>query len=229
MKKTSLKTNTHNNYNAKNTNDNQKTPLSPTLKFLLEMGPLVVFFLANYKGEWLLKNVEIFKNFQKPIFPATAIFMVAIIIALSLSWILTRKIPLMPLISGVFVLVFGFLTLWLHNDTFIKMKPTIINSLFAIILFGGMFFKKPLLRYALDSTLKLDDLGWQKLTYRWAFFFVLLALLNEIVWRNFSDNVWTSFKVFGVMPLTVLFMLTQMPLILKHSQGLFTEKDNSNS
>ncbi|WP_273759083.1 septation protein A [Bartonella sp. ML70XJBT.G] len=227
MKKTSFKTNSHNNPNAKNTNDNQEAPFSPTLKFLLEMGPLIVFFLANYKGEWLINNIGLFKNFHKPIFPATAIFMVAIIIALGLSWILARKIPIMPLISGVFVLVFGFLTLWLHNDTFIKMKPTIINSLFAIILFGGMFFKKPFLRYALDSTLKLDDLGWQKLTYRWAFFFIFLALLNEIIWRNFSDNFWTSFKVFGVMPLTVVFMLTQMPLILKHSQGLFPEKDKT--
>ncbi|WP_273719673.1 MULTISPECIES: septation protein A [unclassified Bartonella] len=227
MKKTSLKTNSHNSPNGENTNDNQKASFSPTLKFLLEMGPLIVFFLANYKGEWLINNIGLFKNFHKPIFPATAIFMVAIIIALSLSWILARKIPIMPLISGIFVLVFGFLTLWLHNDTFIKMKPTIINSLFAVILFGGMFFKKPLLRYALDSTLKLDDLGWQKLTYRWAFFFIFLALLNEIIWRNFSDNFWTSFKVFGVMPLTVIFMLTQMPLILKHSQGLFPEKDKS--
>ncbi|WP_273756213.1 septation protein A [Bartonella sp. MM73XJBT] len=227
MKKTSLKTNSHNSPNAENTNDNQKASFSPTLKFLLEMGPLIVFFLANYKGEWLINNIGLFKNFHKPIFPATAIFMVAIIIALGLSWILARKIPIMPLISGIFVLVFGFLTLWLHNDTFIKMKPTIINSLFAVILFGGMFFKKPLLRYALDSTLKLDDLGWQKLTYRWAFFFIFLALLNEIIWRNFSDNFWTSFKVFGVMPLTVIFMLTQMPLILKHSQGLFPEKDKS--
>lgn len=227
MKKTSLKTNSHNNPNMGNTNDNQQVASSATLKFLLEMGPLIVFFLANYKGEWLINNVGLFKNFHKPIFPATAIFMVAIIIALGLSWVLTRKIPIMPLISGIFVLVFGFLTLWLHNDTFIKMKPTIINSLFAIILLGGMFFKKPLLRYALDSTLKLDELGWQKLTYRWAFFFIFLALLNEIIWRNFSDNFWTSFKVFGVMPLTVVFMLTQMPLILKHSQGLFPEKDKT--
>ncbi|WP_208442489.1 septation protein A, partial [Bartonella raoultii] len=203
MKQPLTNPNLHNN-SEKNMNNNKKTPLSPTFKFLLEMGPLVAFFFANYKGEWLIKNIELFQNFSKPIFPATAIFMVAIIISLSLSWILARQIPIMPLISGVFVLVFGFLTLWLHNDTFIKMKPTIINSLFAVILFGGMFFKKPLLRYALDSTLTLDDLGWQKLTYRWAFFFVFLALLNEIIWRNFSDNFWTSFKVFGVMPITVI-------------------------
>ncbi|WP_455466071.1 septation protein A [Bartonella sp. B39] len=229
MKKSSFRSNSYNNKNLKNINGNQKSDFSPTIKFLLEMGPLVVFFLANYKGEWLLNNIGLFKNFSKPIFPATAIFMVAIIVALSLSWILARKIPAMPLISGIFVIVFGFLTLWLHDDTFIKMKPTIINSLFALILFGGMCFKKPLLRYAFDSTLKLDDLGWQKLTYRWAFFFVFLALLNEAVWRNFSDNFWTSFKVFGVMPLTILFMLIQMPLILRHSQGLFTEGDKSDS
>ncbi|EJF79225.1 Intracellular septation protein [Candidatus Bartonella washoeensis] len=218
-----------NNTDSKNIEKHKKAALSPTLKFLLEIGPLIVFFLSNYKGEWLIKNIVFFKSFNKPIFPATAIFMVAIIIALSLSWILARKIPIMPLISGIFVLVFGFLTLWLHNDTFIKMKPTIINCLFALILFGGMFFKKPLLRYVFDSTLKLDDLGWQKLTYRWALFFVFLALLNEVVWRNFSDNFWTSFKVFGVMPITILFMLTQMPTILKHSKGFLTEEDKSDS
>ncbi|WP_317992484.1 septation protein A [Bartonella gliris] len=223
------KPNPSNNSDSENVDKNQREALSPTLKFVLEMGPLVVFFLANYKGEWLIKNIGFFKSFNKPIFPATAIFMVAIIIALILSWTLARKIPIMPLISGIFVIVFGFLTLWLHNDTFIKMKPTIINSLFALILFGGMFFKKPLLRYAFDSTLKLDDLGWEKLTYRWAFFFVFLALLNEVVWRNFSDNFWTSFKVFGVMPITILFMFTQMPTILKHSKDLLIEKDKSNS
>ena len=106
--------------------------MSPTLKLVLEMGPLVIFFFANYKGEWLLQNIALFKNFDKPIFPATAIFMVAIVVALAVSWLIARKIPIMPLISGVFVLIFGFLTLWLHNDTFIKMKPTIINSLFEI-------------------------------------------------------------------------------------------------
>ncbi|MBB5073733.1 intracellular septation protein [Bartonella callosciuri] len=229
MKKKFSESHSHKRPDSTNKDDNQKKSLSPTLKFFLEMGPLVVFFLANYRGEWLINNIGFFKNFNKPIFPATAIFMAAIIVALSLSWILARKIPIMPLISGIFVLVFGCLTLWLHNDTFIKMKPTIINIIFSLILFGGIFFKKPLLRYALDSALKLDDLGWHKLTYRWAFFFIFLALLNEIIWRNFSDDFWTSFKVFGVMPITVLFMTTQMPLIVKHSQGLFTEKDKSDS
>ncbi|WP_455477825.1 septation protein A [Bartonella sp. B10] len=209
--------------------NNQKSPPSSKFKFFLEMGPLVVFFLANYKGEWLINNIEIFKNFNKPIFPATAIFMVAIIIALSLSWIISRKIPIMPLISGIFVLVFGFLTLWFNNDTFIKMKPTIINILFSFILFIGLFFKKPLLRYVFDSTFILDDLGWQKLTYRWALFFIFLAFLNEVVWRNFSDNFWTSFKVFGVMPITIIFMFLQIPIIIKHSKNILTKEEKSDS
>ncbi|AQX20553.1 septation protein A [Bartonella sp. WD16.2] len=223
------KSSSSNNPNLKNTNNSQEISCSPTLKLLLEMGPLVVFFLANYKGQWLINNIGLFKSFNKPIFPATAVFMIAIIIALSLSWFIMRKVPIMPLISGIFVLVFGFLTLWLHNDTFIKMKPTIINSLFALILLGGLLFKKSLLRYAFDSTLKMNDIGWQKLTYRWAFFFVFLAILNEVIWRNFSDNFWASFKVFGVMSITVIFMLSQVTIIMKHSTNPLIKKDQSNS
>ncbi|WP_260480162.1 septation protein A [Bartonella quintana] len=221
--------NLSNNLDSKNIDDYQKPSLSPIFKFFLEMGPLVIFFLANYKGEWLINNIGFFKSFDKPIFPATAFFMVAILFTLSLSWFLIRKIPIMPLISGIFVLVFGFLTLLLHNDIFIKMKPTIINSLFALILFSGMFFKKPLLRYIFDSTFKLDDLGWQKLTHRWAFFFIFLAVLNEVIWRNFSDNFWTSFKVFGIIPITIFFMFTQMPIILKHSKDLLKEEEKFDS
>ncbi|ENN90758.1 septation protein A [Bartonella schoenbuchensis] len=222
------KSNSSNNPDLKNINNSRETS-SPTLKLLLEMGPLVVFFLANYKGQWLINNIGLFKSFNKPIFPATAVFMIAIIIALSLSWFIMRKIPIVPLISGIFVLVFGFLTLWLHNDTFIKMKPTIINSLFALILFGGLLFKKPLLRYVFDSNLKMNDTGWQKLTYRWAFFFVFLAVLNEVIWRNFSDNFWASFKVFGVMSITLIFMLSQITIIMKYSTTPLIKKDKSNS
>lgn len=191
--------------------------MSPVLKLVLEMGPLVVFFFANYKGEWLINNIGLFSGFEKPIFPATAIFMAAIVIALIVSWTIARKIPVMPLISGIFVLVFGFLTLWLHNDTFIKMKPTIINTLFGLILFGGLAFKKSLLGYVLDSAFQLDAEGWRKLTYRWAWFFIFLAVINELIWRNFSDDFWTTFKVFGVMPITIIFMVAQMPIIMKHA------------
>ncbi|MCZ2327921.1 septation protein A [Bartonella sp. F02] len=227
MKNSFFETNSQNN--TENTNNNQKKALSQKLRFFLEMGPLIIFFLANYKGEWLINNIELFKSFDKPIFPATAIFMIAIVISLILSWIIARTIPVMPLISGIFILVFGFLTLWLHNDTFIKMKPTIINMLFAAILFGGMLFKKALLSYVFDSALKLDDLGWKKLTYNWAFFFFFLAILNEIIWRNFSDDFWASFKVFGIMPITILFTLMQMPIILKHSKKTLIENNESNS
>lgn len=195
----------------------QNMHMSPTLKLVLELGPLVIFFFSNYKGEWLLQNVSIFRHFDKPIFPATAIFMVAIVVALIASWIVSKKLPIMPLVSGLFVLIFGFLTLWLHDDTFIKMKPTIINVLFGIILFGGLYFKKSLLGYVLDSAFQLTAEGWRKLTYRWACFFIFLAVINELVWRNFSDEFWASFKVFGVMPITLIFMVAQMPMIMKYA------------
>lgn len=194
----------------------EKTP-SPRLKFILEMGPLLVFFAANYRGDWLIKNVPFFYGFDKPLFPATALFMVAITLSLLASWIICRKIPFMPLISGIFVLFFGVLTLWLHNDVFIKMKPTLINSFFAMALFVGLWLKKPLLRYVFGGALQLEEEGWRKLTQRWAYFFVFLAVVNEVVWRNFSDNFWANFKVFGIMPITLLFVASQMPLLLKHS------------
>lgn len=191
--------------------------MSPVLKMALEMGPLLVFFFVNFRGQWLLEHVPLFASFDKPIYPATAVFMLAIIIALAISWYIARKIPVMPLVSGIFVLIFGFLTLWLHDDVFIKMKPTIINTLFALILFAGLAFKKSLLGYVFDAALKLDAEGWRKLTVRWAWFFLFLAALNEMVWRNFSDEFWTSFKVFGTIPITIIFMLTQAPLLMRHS------------
>ncbi len=153
----------------------------------------------------------------EPIFLATALFMVATVIALAVSWSLTRTLPMMPLISGIVVLVFGALTLWLHNDTFIKMKPTIVNTLFGAILLGGLLFGKSLLGYVFDSAFKLDAEGWRKLTFRWGLFFVFLAIVNELVWRNFSTDAWVSFKVWGIMPITIVFTLSQMPLIQKHT------------
>jgi len=195
----------------------EKMPMNPWLKIGLEMGPLLVFFFANYKGRWLIDHIPLLHGFDKPIYPATALFMIAIVAALILSWLLARRLPVMPLVSGVFVLIFGFLTLWLHDDIFIKMKPTIINSLFALILFGGLWFKTSLLGYIFDSALELDADGWRILTRRWAWFFVFLAILNELVWRNFSTDAWTNFKVFGTMPLTILFILLQTPLLMRHN------------
>ena len=186
--------------------DPQETPeegvsLMQLAKLLLELGPLVIFFITNAKFG---------------IFVATAAFMAAMVIALTASYILFRRIAAMPLVVGAFVLVFGGLTLWLHNDLFIKLKPTIVNSLFAIFLFIGLAFGKPLLKVLFGDIFQLTERGWRLLTFRWAFFFVLLAILNEIVWRNFSTDVWVSFKVFGIMPLTFVFALSQIGFLQRH-------------
>lgn len=203
--------------NPQNIGEVKAMNMSPLVKLVLEMGPLIAFFIANHKGQWLIDNIAIFRTFDKPIFPATAVFIVAILIALAISWKIAKKLPVMPLVSGVFVIVFGCLTLYLHNDTFIKIKPTIVNGLFGIILFVGLFFKRSLLGYVFDSAIELDDQGWRKLTIRWAWFFIFLAVVNEFIWRSFSDNFWASFKVFGVMPITIIFFLLQIPMIMKHS------------
>ncbi|MBZ8132800.1 septation protein A [Afifella sp. IM 167] len=174
----------------------------PLVKLALELGPLVVFFFANARFD---------------IFVATAAFMAAITVALAASWILTKRLAIMPVVTGVVVLVFGTLTLFLHDDVFIKMKPTIVNALFGAVLLGGLVFGRSLLGYVFDSVFRLDAEGWRKLTFRWGLFFFALAILNEVVWRNFSTDFWVSFKVFGIMPLTIVFTLTQMPLINRHA------------
>ena len=169
-------------------------------KMLLEVGPLGVFFFANSQGG---------------IFWGTGCFMAATVVALALSYFIFKKIPVMPLVSGIFILVFGGLTLWLHDDLFIKIKPTLVNVLFGSILGVGLMFRQNLLKYVFGEVFRLTDEGWRQLTIRWAGFFILLAVLNEIVWRNFSDEFWISFKLFGIMPLTVLFAMAQMGLLRK--------------
>ncbi len=197
--------------------DPQRKEVPPLLKLALELGPLLVFFFANSRGEWLVERFPVLAQIGQPIFIATALFMAATVIALVVSWIMTRSLPIMPLVSGIVVLVFGALTLWLHNDTFIKMKPTIVNCLFGGILLGGLFFGKALLGYVFDQAFKLDAEGWRKLTFRWGVFFFVLAVINEVVWRNFSTDAWVTFKVWGVMPITIAFTMFQLPLIKKHS------------
>lgn len=178
-------------------------PENPFVKLALEMGPLVLFFFANAKAG---------------IFTATGVFMVAVVISLLLSRILLRQWPVMPLISAVVVLVFGGMTLYWANDLFIKLKPTIVNTLFGLVLLGGLAFGKPLLSIVMGTVFNLTQDGWKKLTFRWALFFFLLAALNEIVWRTQTSDVWVNFKVFGIMPLTIVFALAQMPLIHRYEK-----------
>ncbi len=199
--------------------DPKKREVNPVLKIALELGPLLVFFFANARGEWLAERFPALATLGGPIFIATGLFMVAMAISLSISWLLMRSLPIMPLVSGVVVFVFGALTLWLQDDVFIKMKPTIVNSLFGAVLLGGLLFGKALLGYVLESAFKLDREGWHKLTLRWGLFFFFLAILNEVVWRNFSTDFWVAFKVWGTMPITIAFTMSQMPLILRHAQN----------
>lgn len=175
--------------------------LNPLLKLALEMGPLVIFFLANQRAG---------------IFIATGVFMAAVLVSLAVSYALTRHLPIMPMVTAVVVLVFGGLTLWLQDDHFIKLKPTIVNTLFGVVLLGGLAFGRPLLPVVLDTVFQLDDAGWRKLTFRWGLFFFALAAINEVVWRTQTTDFWVNFKVFGIMPLTLAFALSQTPLILRH-------------
>lgn len=186
--------------------------LPPLLKLALEMGPLVVFFLGNAYAERFGVHPE------SKLFVATGVFIAATAISLGVHFALLRRLPIMPLVSGVVVLVFGGLTLALQDKTFIMMKPTIVNTLFGLVLLGGLAFGKPLLSVVLDSMFALSDEGWRKLTFRWGLFFLALAALNEIVWRTQTEDFWVNFKVFGIMPLTVAFALAQTPLLLKHEK-----------
>jgi intracellular septation protein len=178
-----------------------KLQLHPGLKLALDIGPLILFFAANARFG---------------IYVATAAFMVAIVVALGVSYALTRRLPVMPLVTAVIVLVFGGLTLVLHDELFIKVKPTIIYVLFGSVLLGGLAFRKPLLGMVFDSVFNLTEEGWRKLTVRWALFFFVLAALNEIVWRTQTTDFWVSFKLFGVVPLTLMFGALQVRLLTKY-------------
>jgi len=179
-----------------------KPQLNPLLKLVLDLGPLALFFFANSRFG---------------IFAATATFMIAVLAALAVSYVMTRQLPIMPVVTAIIVVVFGGLTLFLHDATFIKVKPTIVYALFGAVLIGGLVFNKPLLGVVFDSMFDLTAEGWRKLTLRWAIFFLALAVLNEIVWRNTSTNVWVDFKVFGVMPLTLVFGALQVPLLKRYA------------
>ena len=179
----------------------RRKALNPIVKFLLELGPLALFF-AVYS--------------RLGIFAATGILMATVLVTLGVSYAMLKRIPIMPLITAVIVLIFGSLTLILHDETLIKIKPTALYILFGAALFVGLWLKKPLLKILFDGALHVTEEGWRKLTWRWAFFFLALAALNEIVWRTQSTDLWVKFKTFGFLPLTLLFALAQAPLIMKY-------------
>ena len=170
-------------------------------KLLIDIGPLAVFFIFYTRSD-----------LQAAILP----FMIATVIAVLFSYIIEKKIPMMPTAGAVIILIFGGLTIYFDNETFFKMKPTIINILFAAILYGGVILNKSLLRYLLGAALKLQDEGWDILTKRWIGFFIALAILNEIIWRTQTTDIWVNFKVFGILPITFLFTLTQFSTIKKY-------------
>jgi intracellular septation protein len=190
---------------------NTTTSPNPLVKLGLEFGPLAIFFLANSYGERLFGITH-----DRRIFVATGIFIAASLISLALSKILLNHLPRMAIVNAVVVTVFGGLTLALNDSLFIKIKPTIVNTLFGVILLGGLAMGKLFLPIVLDSVMKLTEAGWRKLTLRWGLFFLVLAIINEVVWRTQTEDFWVAFKVWGIMPITLAFALSQTPLIMKH-------------
>jgi len=186
--------------------------MTPLIRLLIEAGPLAAFFLANARAG---------------IMTGTAVFMAATAVSLTVSWWLERRVPLMPLIGAGFVLLFGGLTLWLDDDLFIKIKPTLVNLFFAAALLIAHALRRNLLKRILGAVMALTDTGWRILALRWAVFFLVLAGLNEVVWRTMDTDAWVNFKVFGIMPLTLLFSVLQTPLILRHQVPEGQENDET--
>ena len=174
------------------------------LKFVTDIGPLVIFFIFYYNND---KNLKI----------AIPPLIVATIIAVLIVWILEKKIPMIPLLSGILITLFGGLTIYFDNPVFLYMKPTIINILFGLaLLFGRFFTKEPVLKKILGKSMPLSDEGWEILNNRWMYFFFGLAILNELVWRTQTEEFWVNFKVWGMLPITIVFTGFQIPLINKH-------------
>jgi len=174
------------------------------IKFSTDFGPLAVFFFFYYNGD---KNLKI----------AIPPFIIATLIALIIVWILEKKIPLVPLIGGILITLFGGLTIYFDNPVFLYMKPTIINILFGLaLLFGKYFTNEPILKKIMGKSIMLSDSGWYLLNKRWIFFFFAMAILNEFVWRTQTEEFWVNFKVWGLLPITFIFTAFQISLINKH-------------
>ena len=174
------------------------------LKFIADFGPLLIFFTIYYKSG---------NNLSVAIPP----LIIATIVAVVVVYFIEKKIPYVPLIGGIVISLFGGLTLYFNNPVFLYMKPTIINVIFAIMLVSGkIFFNKNFLKFFFKTAFQLDEIGWDKLNFRWAYFFIFLALVNEIVWRTQPEATWVNFKVWGMLPLTFVFTAFQIPMINKH-------------
>lgn len=198
------------------------------IRICLEIGPLLIFFICTTFGEsWLERSELLSSLFASPIIFATAPFMVAMVISLVISWLVFKRVAVMPLVTLVVVLIFGTLTLWLQDSTFIKIKPTIVNSLFGATLLGGLLFGQSLLKYVFGEVYHLKPEGWQKLTVRWGLFFFLLAVMNEFAWRgaglfiadpDAADQFYAGFKLWAVMPVTIVFSMLQVPLLTRYAE-----------
>jgi intracellular septation protein len=174
------------------------------IKFLTDFGPLLIFFIIYFKNGHDLKI-------------AIPPFVLATLLSLAIIYFLDKKIPMMPLTSGIIITLFGGLTLYFDNKIFFYMKPTVVNLIFAAVLFFGKFFtQKPLLKIFFQNSIKLQNEGWKKLSYRWIYFFIFIAVLNELVWRTQTEMFWVNFKVWGLLPISFLFIASQMPLMNKY-------------
>ena len=177
------------------------------VKFLTDFGPLLIFFVVYYKG-------------GKDLIIAIPPLIIATLLAVCIVYFLEKKIPYIPLVGAILISIFGGLTIFFNNPIFIYLKPTIINIIFAIgLLIGKLIFGKNFLRLFFKGSLRLEDYGWDKLMYRWIFFFVFLAILNEIIWRTQTEEIWINFKVWGILPLTFIFTAFQIPLIQKYKKN----------
>jgi intracellular septation protein len=180
----------------------KKAQLNPFVKLALDFGPLILFFIVNGRAG---------------IFWATGVFMAAVLVAIAISYALIKRFPIMTIVTAFIVVVFGTLTIVLHNDIFVKMKTSIIYMMFAVVLAAGLVLKKPFLEIAFDSVFHLTEEGWQKLTVRWIVFFAAMAVVNEIVWRTQTTDTWVAFKTFGFIPITFVYALAQFPLMQKYA------------
>ena len=189
----------------------RRKALNPMVKFAVELGPLALFFISYSR---------------LGIFAATGVLMASVLVTLAVSYAMLRRFPIMPLVTAAIVLIFGSLTLVLHDETLIKIKPTALYLLFGAALFVGLWLRKPLLKILFDGALHVTEEGWRRLTWRWAFFFIGLAILNEIVWRTQTTDLWVKFKTFGFLPLTLLFAVSQAPLIMRYETKEEDTADN---